>query len=333
MPSPPMPRSRSRLLVALFAAAALIALSGCSAGVKQSPAAAPSGANPASGTPATSADVVSLVSQAAAIKGLPSDLRPDLQSAANDSGQVTAAKVGCNPDQKVVTTPDCYFGDVQGTRTLVLYGDSHAVMWMPAFDAIGKRLHWRIALLGKFACSAPDLSYYDGEGNRHNSECDAWHPYAMARAKALKPDVIVFSSEYATPYSDKSHEIDPASWQAGLVKTLAQAASPTTKLVVLGDIPYLTQSGPDCLAAHGNQVQACSTDPAKAVYGSHIEAEKAAAAQGGATYVPVLPWFCGQTCPAVIGSYEVYSDRFHVTQTYVDYLSGALQGALAPLLR
>ena len=38
----------------------------------------------------------------------------------------------------------------------------------------------------------------------------------------------------------------------------------------------------------------------------------------------MTPWFCATKCSSVIGHYEVYLDRLHVTETYSLFLENAL---------
>jgi hypothetical protein len=57
-------------------------------------------------------------------------------------------------------------------------------------------------------------------------------------------------------------------------------------------------------------------------------AELAAARATGSRYVNVVPWFCSAICTAIIGHYEVYVDRDHITNSYARYLEGVLGDAL-----
>jgi hypothetical protein len=50
-------------------------------------------------------------------------------------------------------------------------------------------------------------------------------------------------------------------------------------------------------------------------------------------FVSVVPWFCTAKCTDVIGKYEVYADWGHVTTEYAEYLSGAMQASLQPVLK
>jgi hypothetical protein len=290
------------------------------------------GATSASPSVATPAQVVKLVAAASALQKLPQDLRPPLADAPNDNSYNFLQKGGCTPAPADVKMGSCIFGDTSATHTMVLFGDSHAEMWFSGFNALAMRRHWRLAYLGKSGCSAPYLHYFDGTRRRAFTECDKWHAYAVDRVRKMHPAVIVVTSEYFTPEDAQRRQIDPATWTAGLVKTLRLLAAPHVKEVVLGDIPYLAQSAPECLAAHENDIGHCSTPASSAILTDHAAAEKKAAAETGASYISTVPWFCSSQCAPVIGNMVVYFDAFHISQTYATYLSGALEAALTPAM-
>jgi SGNH domain (fused to AT3 domains) len=108
--------------------------------------------------------------------------------------------------------------------------------------------------------------------------------------------------------------------------------------VVLGDTPrpgnnpWNNVSGPYCLAAHEDDVQACSSQRATVLKGLYNDAEQSVARQAGAQYIDVFPWFCSEVCTAVIGNMVVYIDQNHISATYSTYVSGALQAALQPAM-
>ena len=102
---------------------------------------------------------------------------------------------------------------------------------------------------------------------------------------------------------------------------------PPSDVTILGNQPALPQSGPQCLSRHADDVQACSAR-LSGVVTLYNEAEKKAAAAAGASYLSVIPWFCSSTCTAVIGKYEVYFDKWHITKDYSLYLERVLADAL-----
>ena len=279
---------------------------------------------------ATPTQIAHAVAAARLIKSLPSDVEPSLKDAINDNGYPQAYAQKCEAEPEKVTMPACVYGDPAGKKTMVLFGDSHAEMWLPGFDALAKRLHWKLIYLAKSGCPPAYLAAWDPFRNRFPfTECDQWHAYATARIRKTKPNLLVLTDEYDTPEGKGRVQIQPPQWTAGLVKTLKLSAAPGTRTVILGDMPYLTQSAPECLAAHQTDVQACSASPKDAVRADHVAAESTAAKLAHAKYINVEPWFCSTTtCTAVVASKIVYSDQFHMTGTYGTYLSGALQAAL-----
>jgi hypothetical protein len=119
-------------------------------------------------------------------------------------------------------------------------------------------------------------------------------------------------------------EFTPAQWRDGMDKALGALSVPGTRVVVLGDIPILPQAAPQCLPLHTMSVQDCSGTP-QTRWTPFNRAERAAAAARHVQYIDTSPWFCALgACPAVIGHFEVYSDRDHVTAAYAQYLSKVL---------
>ncbi len=116
-------------------------------------------------------------------------------------------------------------------------------------------------------------------------------------------------------------------WQQGLTDTIDSLNVPKDTIDILGNIPALPQSGPVCLAQHATDVQKCS-GPVRTSLSPYNRAERLAAASGGSRYIDVTPWFCSTVCTAIIGSYEVYLDQFHVTSTYSFALLDVLTDAL-----
>ena len=79
------------------------------------------------------ATVAQLVDAAPSIKTLPDNLEPSLGASVHNWG---TPKGRCWPTHGRDTLPACVFGDKKGTKTMVLYGDSHAGMSFAALDRI-----------------------------------------------------------------------------------------------------------------------------------------------------------------------------------------------------
>jgi hypothetical protein len=78
---------------------------------------------------------------------------------------------------------------------------------------------------------------------------------------------------------------------------------------------------------HLDDAQACSR-PVVQAYRPFDRAEFSAVTSLHIRYIDPTPWFCSNVCTAVVGPYNVYMDRFHVTATYATYLHNALGHAI-----
>jgi len=199
-------------------------------------------------------------------------------------------------------------------------------MWFRALDDIASRSHWRLVLLWKLACPASPLSS-QAPGNRGDwVACDQWHNFAINRINQIDPSLLIIS-QASYDLTPNGGFYTPKRWKRGLEQLLMSVSSPHTVKLVLGDIPLPTgPAGPNCLAQHIDEVQACSNVPS-ALRPFNIAEERAATAEG-ARYVSVTPWFCAKECSPVIGSYDVYWDTHHVAVGYSLFLEGVLTQAL-----
>ena len=273
---------------------------------------------------ATVAEVESLVAAASKITKVPTDLVVPVTAATRDT--TSAGADGCLLSDYAATKTDkaCVYGDPKGTRTLVLFGDSHAGMWLGVFDAAGRREHIKIQVFAKSACAVPTLHYWLEPVQRKNTECDTYRDWAINRINTLKPSMVVLTSAWFRPRDFDKKYFTEAQGAAGTRTTLTRLKPSGAKLIIVGDIPYLAQSAPECLSAHMDAVQNCALLASKAIFSAHVAEEKQTAESVGARYVDVTPWFCTSICEPIIGNMIVYRDQYHVSATYANHLSAVL---------
>jgi hypothetical protein len=277
--------------------------------------------------PAAASDVLAQVSAATGVKKVPSSMAGQVGRATNDGPE--AAWDGCLAEETDTRVPDtCVYGDKTATKTVVLYGDSHAGMWESALDVAGQRDHWKLVLLAKPACAVPTLHFWLETTQRPNTECDTWHTWATGRIAELKPDLVVLTSLFTGPRDADKKDITEQQWSTGMTATIDKAKKSGAEVVLLGDMPYLQQSAPECLVAHLDDVPSCATKASAAVNREHGAAEKKTAEAADATYVDTTTWFCTDVCEPIIGSMVVYQNQYHITGAYSRYLSGVVATAV-----
>jgi peptidoglycan/LPS O-acetylase OafA/YrhL len=261
---------------------------------------------------------------------LPANLEPPLGASdwANFFAPLSAN--GCSGEAVKAETGECVYGDPTGSRLVVLFGDSHGVMWIKAMHLVAEEAGWQFRVFAKLGCPVLDLEFYDPEAQAPMDECAEYRRQTVARVNELKPDAVVLTSDTVGKFLAADRPTTAADWQAGLTSTLNELAPGGARLVVLGDVPLLPEPNPDCLAAHTEDVQACGASRADALARPLLDAERAAAASASASYIDVIDWFCApEWCSPVIGTRQVFTDQYHVTPAHIAFTAGALRDALA----
>jgi hypothetical protein len=283
---------------------------------------------PAPGTPS---QVAKLVATSHTITSLSAKLRGQVANAANDNpGKVyPTTENGCtNPSA-------CVFGDAKAAKAIVLFGDSHAQMWLPAVNRIAAAHKLKLILLFMPQCPAATLNVWLPNYDTSYTACSATRRAWIADLNKSHPLTILLADRtynVRSAASGGTSTFTEAQWQAGMETTISTLRPSKAHIVVLGDITVLDQSVPSCLAADATSVQSCSVPNPNPARPSRVAAERAAAKVENVTYVDPAPWLCTKTCSPVIGGYIAYYDPFHISVTYDGFLSGVLQIALRKVL-
>ncbi|MFV0308300.1 MAG: acyltransferase family protein [Desertimonas sp.] len=260
-----------------------------------------------------------LLTTAVAPAPVPSNLRPSLGTARDRALPYTQGCVNVGVNARL---QPCDFGVSGGARTIVLYGDSHAVQWFEPLQQIALARGDRLVLLAKGGCPVTDV-VVPTPVLRHT--CPPYRDAAIDWIEREQPDLVIVSNSY-TQYAD-----DADTWAAGADTTIARLAAVASNLVVIGDNPAAGEDPPACLSAHTDDASACVTPRADAVRVDRISGELAAARAHDALYIDTTDWFCTPTsCPVVIGDLLVLRDETHLTPPMAEFLTPILQAALAP---
>jgi hypothetical protein len=271
------------------------------------------------------------LAQSVLTQAVPANLRPSLRGARSDLPAIYHD--GCHLDAAVTKPGSCVFGDPASPTTVVLFGDSHAAQWFPAFDAVAREQHWRLLVLTKKGCPTADISVFSPMVNRELTECVAWRANVATRLAAERPALVVMSS-YRYRQTGAWAGVDAnQAWRQGLDTTLTMLGPLAPSVLVLGDTPTPGQDVPGCLSANLGNVPACVTPRAEAVRDDRLAIEQEVAAAHGASFVSTSDWLCSPTeCPVIVGDVLVYRDANHLTATAAAWLAPYVEAATAPLV-
>lgn len=243
---------------------------------------------------------------------------------------------GCGDVPALGTSSDtrpCVTGDKNGTKTLVVAGDSHAVQWVPAFEQALGRDGWKIVVVARENCPLnPEPRSF--EQQRQGFVCSRAVPDMLGSIEQQKPDAVVITNRR---YDDFAGGQSAA--QRGYDAVFKQLTDRLNgaKIIALGDSPEVPdgENMADCVAAAGDDTSTCDFPrPGPAEEKSNKPLRAAAEAAGdGVDYADTLDAFCTEsTCPAVIGSRAVYRDSNHITVEYSKTLGTYITREIVPLI-
>ena len=267
--------------------------------------------------PGTPQQVAALVAASSRIQQLPAKLVPSLSQVSSDSAGTyyPVAAAGCTGVRQ------CVFGATTSRTSIVLLGDSHALMWLPSLAPVALAKHVRLVVLWKSACPATSILVWNAAIRAPYTACTTWRASAIAAIRRLAPSVVLLADRTTGIYDGSDVLTTDAAWQAGLAATIAAVSAKGTKVAVLGDITAFNALLPECLAAYPHRVQTCAQPTPNARVPGHFSAERAAAAARHVAYLDPTSMLCTSTCSPVIGTMVAYFDSVHVSATYAAYLS------------
>ena len=238
----------------------------------------------------------------------------------------------CSVDFPSTDTPVCQGGDPNSKKVIVLYGDSHASMWMSAIDSIGKKNGYKVHLYAKLACPLVEVPIWSYQLGRPFIECNHWQQKVFPLIEALKPDIIIATDQWKPAVVDgKKSDFDtPFMWEKEFPVALARLAKITKKIYVIGNNPSLTQDPVGCVSKPRVNVALCSSGRTQADNAKFNSIEAKATKNLGGTYIDTVTWACTTSlCPIVINGKLAYFDQWHYSESYVKFLEPALEKRLA----
>lgn len=268
------------------------------------------------------ASVQSAINASLATRQAPSNLTPALSRVLTDD-PITSNN-GCHLDFFQTQQPECLFGDPQGTKTMVLVGDSHAQQWFGALNQIAKVSDYRLYAWTKSACPIADVgTVYAPQLGRAYNECNAWRRDIEQRVRSLNPTVIVTSQSDAVTVGSVTDD----RWAQDTVAGLERMAGSSSRIAYLEDTPKTKDDPVACLEKKLDDVQACTYPVSQAFFSmpQRHSVLQTALTGAGIRFFPTLQYFCSPGgCPAIVGNMVVRRDTGHATNTYVTWLAPAL---------
>jgi peptidoglycan/LPS O-acetylase OafA/YrhL len=241
---------------------------------------------------------------------------------------------GCLVGIEGTNSNRCLYGDPSGKRTLILFGDSHAMQYFSPLEALAEEHHWRLIALTKAECTPGEVRVRSMVVDREYSQCDAWRESALARIEeAGDSAMVVMSGDTAyTAYGEGGEELSGSAnaeaLQGGYEKTLRRIRAAGLQTVVIRDTPASSSDVPSCVSEDLQHLESCAF-PRPREWDREFD-ERAAAASPNTHLIDLTAEICpGELCRAVIGNALVYRDKSHLTATFARTLTPWIETGLA----
>jgi peptidoglycan/LPS O-acetylase OafA/YrhL len=271
--------------------------------------------------------VVEAVKQALSGAPLPSGLNPPLDRLAGDGYELPP---GCAPTlQDPSKQTLCHLGDATSSNKLVVFGDSHMEMWMPAILPMAQADSWNVIPLARKGCVVPSWigNGYPDTDAATVSACHAWYRWAIRQAQRLRPDVILIGGCCSGDQGSTAATI-----RNTYSKTAAALRRVARTVILVEDEELLPVQPVDCLLASGATLRSCMVTIAgdSLAFNDGIPTLAKAAHLG---FLKTRGWFCYQDqCPMVVGTTIVYRDAGHITPEYAQRLAAPFRTAFRQCL-
>ncbi len=224
----------------------------------------------------------------------------------------------------------CAYGDLTSTRLVVLYGDSHATMWLPPLITIAKEEHFKIELVARAACQIADIEMWDYPANAPGVGCYQFHSWAVNYINSLQPAFIIGADNPSAVRYANYLPITVNAYANGLSKTLHELYPSSARFIMISPNPLPNIDPATCLETNSSNIQACTTKYKVAREREFFPAISQGVAKGGGRLIRLDDWFCTKSkCPMVVNHTIVYFDQNHISQHYALQLTNLLKAALA----
>ena len=251
------------------------------------------------------------------------ELIPHPEVAAEDKGP--SILDGCRSGVDYTEAWTCVYGDPASEKTVVLWGDSHAMQFAPPMIELAEARGWRLVTIFRGSCLVADVPFQPA--------CDAWRENALARIENERPDRIITATDTGNGYAlgGEGNQRDLIESTPTLVdayaRTLNRLVSATGDrpggVLVIRDFPRADDPPPECLVKHPEEMEVCDFKGFRRnPPGFDVEAvrlvRKARLADPATVVCPT------GTCPATTNGMVVFRDTAHLTATYAATLAGWL---------
>ncbi|MGR6317674.1 acyltransferase family protein [Micromonospora soli] len=235
----------------------------------------------------------------------------------------------CHQDQMSATVLSCTYGDRNSATEVVLAGDSKIEQWLPAFQVLATRNHWKLTVYIKSNCPLSSADHLVIDTKKRYPSCTEWNNSLLTKLVADRPDYVV-TSQYAATALDGDGKQSVDAMVAGMHRSWRTLAAVGTKVIVIANNPDPGLSVYKCVDQNRSHLSSCAFDRGRHDADRGYQTQRAAVPGTGVPMIDLFDAICPVgPCAPVIGNVLLYRDTSHLTSTYVRSMTPRLAVALA----
>lgn len=242
----------------------------------------------------------------------------------------------CHVQQNLtITTSSCLYGNLNSKRTIVLFGDSHALSWFPAIEKLAIAKKWRLLSLTMSSCWPATIPAWNPVTNLLMNNCAIWRKSALKQIAQVKPYLTFITGTRGFATIDSSGNLltgdaRTAAWRSGITTTVKAIKSASQNTVMISDTPVSLYTFPDCLSYSPDSIELCATPSSTAIDTDWLTTERDTATNLGILWVNPTEWICNtDPCSPISGDSAIYRDGGHLTASFAVHLEAPLWAELS----
>jgi peptidoglycan/LPS O-acetylase OafA/YrhL len=219
---------------------------------------------------------------------------------------------------------DCTMGNPDGSKTVAIVGDSHALALFEPLLNIATARGWKVRGILLNSCSAALPIRYVKPATA--ASCNTWRKDVAARIAGDASISMVITTGFTRGQPGPTMASSRAQVVADYAGLWSRWTAAGKRVVVIEDVPLTAgASVPDCVAGSAAIGDPCAVSRSKALA---FDPVVRAAAEGNSrvSLINLTSAFCDATeCHSVIGGLIAYRDSHHLSGSFALTLTGRLE--------
>jgi peptidoglycan/LPS O-acetylase OafA/YrhL len=221
----------------------------------------------------------------------------------------------------------------------LIWGDSHAMVLLPAYERLAKLHHMRLYFAVRFSCRPLVGSDNKQWNETDRKSCGSFNAAAVQAIRRLDPRVVILNAHWIEvdtdiiPPPSKDADPDDSNFKRGLRETLLEAGSGNRPVCVVMDVPEYKYNLPIALGVARKRkiseafLQQTRAEAQDRFSGPERDIRTLAQQLPMVWYVDPKDLLCrGDSCIFESGGQLLYGDTDHMSFAGAEFITSALDG-------